>query len=140
MGNRLRIVVDTNALLVAIPSYSKYHWLYKAIIDKELDVFITNEILNEYEEKIEHRLGVETAQSVIRILMELENVYATIVYYKFQLITADPDDDKFADCAFASNAHFLITNDKHFNILEKNVFPKIRAIKIEDFKNKLMSE
>ena len=132
-SNNLRIVLDTNVLLVAIPSYSKYHWLYQALISKKFELFITNDILNEYEEIIEQRLGHNTAYAVIRALMELDNVFSTVVYYKFQLIVNDPDDDKFADCAFASNAHYLVTNDKHFNVIKNNVFPKINVISLQDF-------
>jgi hypothetical protein len=28
------------------------------------------------------------------------------VYYHLRLITADPDDDKFVDCAFKANAKY----------------------------------
>ena len=137
MGNKLRIVLDTNVLLVAIPSYSQYHWLYQDLISKKFDLFITNEILNEYEEKIEQRLGHDTAYSIIRALMELDNVFSTVVYYKFQLIINDPDDDKFVDCAFASNAHYLVTNDKHFNTVKNNIFPKINVVNLDEFKSLL---
>ena len=32
----------------------------------------------------------------------------------FRTISADRDDDKFADCAIAANADYIITSDKHF--------------------------
>jgi putative PIN family toxin of toxin-antitoxin system len=132
-SNKLRIVLDTNVLLVTIPSYSKYHWLFQALISKKFDLFITNDILNEYEEIIEQRLGHSAAYAVIRALMEFDNVFSTVVYYKFQLIVSDPDDDKFVDCAFAGNAHYLVTNDTHFNVIKNNVFPKINIISLQDF-------
>lgn len=31
------------------------------------------------------------------------------VYYHLHLITADPDDDKFVDCAFKANAKYIVT-------------------------------
>lgn len=55
------------------------------------------------------------------------------VYFNWQLITKDPDDDKFVDCAFAGNVDYLITQDKHFNILKRIDFPKINIIRLEDF-------
>lgn len=32
----------------------------------------------------------------------------------FRTISADRGDDKFADCAIAADADYIITNDKHF--------------------------
>ena len=49
---RLNIVLDTNVLLVSISEFSKYHWLYRLLIDKKFNLYITNEILTEYEEII----------------------------------------------------------------------------------------
>ncbi|MBR6330753.1 MAG: nucleotide-binding protein, partial [Bacteroidales bacterium] len=49
------------------------------------------------------------------------------------LITSDPDDNKFVDCAFASNATFIVSNDKHFNVLQTIDFPRINVLKIQEF-------
>lgn len=132
---QLNIVLDTNVLLVSIPVFSKYHWLYKYLIEKKFNLCITNEILTEYEEIIGEKLSVPTANTVIRTLMELDNVLPTSIYFKFHLILQDPDDNKFVDCAFAGNCDFLVTNDKHFNILKKVEFPQINLIKLEQFKD-----
>jgi predicted nucleic acid-binding protein len=53
------------------------------------------------------------------------------------LIKTDIDDNKFVDCAIAANAHFIVTEDKHFTILEAIPFPKVNIISAEDFKNYL---
>jgi uncharacterized protein len=81
-------------------------------------LYITNEILTEYEEIISEKLSPNTANAVIRTLMELDNVFPSSIYFKYNLIIQDPDDDKFIDCAFASNCDYLVTNDNHFNILD----------------------
>ena len=47
----------------------------------------------------------------------------------------DADDNKFADCAIAANADYLITNDKDFNILKQINFPKISVVTIQEFKD-----
>jgi predicted nucleic acid-binding protein len=54
------------------------------------------------------------------------------------LITADADDNKFSDCAFAGNVHFLVTDDKHFNQLRSIPFPAINVISLEEFKKLLI--
>jgi uncharacterized protein len=95
---------------------------------------ITNEILTEYEEIIGGKLNIESANSVMRALMELENVFPSTIYFKYNLISQDPDDNKFIDCAIASNCDFLVTNDKHFNVLKGIDFPKINVVSLEEFK------
>ena len=34
----------------------------------------------------------------------------------------------------ACNAHYLATNDKHFNILKRIAFPKVNVISVDEFK------
>ncbi len=40
---------------------------------------------------------------------------------------------KFVNCAFAANVHYLVSNDRHFNILKTTGFPKINLLKIDEF-------
>ena len=47
-------------------------------------------------------------------------------------IEADPDDDKFVDCAVACNAKFVVTDDNHFDVLKKMDFPKIDVIGLDE--------
>jgi len=76
----------------------------------------------------------ETAKSIMELLDNLPNVDYITKYYRWQLIEQDYDDNKFADCAIACNAHYLATNDNHFNILKRIAFPKINVINIDEFK------
>jgi len=46
----VHVVIDTNVLLLSVSDRSKYHWLYKAIIEKKIGIAFTGEVLNEYEE------------------------------------------------------------------------------------------
>lgn len=138
MKTNLRVVLDTNVLLVSISSNSKYHWIYRALLQKKFELFITNDILTEYEEVIARRWHPEVAQSVLRVLLELENVHLTTISFQMGLIEDDADDNKFADCAFANNVHCLVTQDSHFNILKSLSFPKITVANIAEFR-KLLS-
>ena len=45
------------------------------------------------------------------------NVLHVSPSFRFQLIPADPDDHKFADCAIAADADYIITEDRHFDTL-----------------------
>ena len=51
----------------------------------------------------------------------------------FNLIQADPDDNKFVDCAVCSNAEYIVSNDAHFRILKQIGWPKLTVITIDDY-------
>lgn len=86
MKNRLKAVIDTNVLLVSISQHSKYHWLYKSLVGRKFDLYITNEILTEYEEVIARRWHPEVAKTVTRTLVELRNVHQTSIAFRMNLI------------------------------------------------------
>jgi len=62
------------------------------------------------------------------------NVKKINVYYNWNLIEADSDDNKFVDCAVSANATGVVTQDKHFNVLRNIDYPNITLISINDFK------
>jgi uncharacterized protein len=67
------------------------------------------------------------------MIINLPNAIPTEPYFRFNLIQNDPDDNKFVDCAITANVQFVVSNDKHFNILKTIDFPKVDVIKIDDF-------
>lgn len=66
----LRVVVDTNVLLVAVSSRSPYHWLYQALIDERYKLLVSNSILLEYEEVIARNMSQVVAHNVLGVLEE----------------------------------------------------------------------
>lgn len=138
MKSRLKVVIDTNVLLVSISSRSQYHWLFQGLLKNEFQIVITNEILTEYEEIISNKYSPAVAQNVIRTLLMLPNVSKIDVFYHWYLITSDVDDNKFVDCAAATNADFIVTNDRHFDVLKVVRFPVITVINIEQFQALLL--
>ena len=134
LKGRLRIVLDTNVLLVSISSKSKYHWIYQKLLRGDFDLFISNDILLEYEEIIDTKYNTNVTKDVVRSLLVLPNVYQLSPYYNWNLIDVDPDDNKFEDCAVSANAHYIISNDNHFSILETVEFPKVKVPKELEFK------
>jgi uncharacterized protein len=133
MENRLRLVLDTNVFLVSLAKKYKYYWLFEAILQDKFDFCVSNEILSEYQEVVEKRYGVDMTNETLDFLTLLPNVKKIDPFYKYPLIYADPDDNKFVECAVAANAHFIITNDKHFNVLKNILFPPLQTLRIEEF-------
>ncbi len=132
--NKLKIILDTNVLLVSISSKSPYHWIFKKLIEGVFDLGITSEILLEYEEIIASKYSLAMAKDVIRTLLVLPNVYPVTVYYNWNLIATDNDDNKFVDCAVSFNANGIVTQDKHFNSLRTIDFPKVNLLSVMEFK------
>jgi uncharacterized protein len=130
----VRIVVDTNILWVSISRHSKSHWVLSDLIDGKYTLCVTTDVLEEYEEIIARKLGIETSKSIMELLDNLPNVEYITKFYNWNLIHEDYDDNKFVDCAIAGNAHFLASIDKHFNILKNIPFPKVYVINIDEFK------
>jgi uncharacterized protein len=129
----MKIILDTNVLLVSLPSHSKYYPIFQALQNKVFDLYLSNEILTEYEEIIARSLGLNRTDLKLQELLNLSNVHRIEPFYNWQLIEADADDNKFADCAVACGADYLVTNDRHYNILNDIPFPPITIIKAEEF-------
>ena len=129
----MKIVLDTNVFLVSLPSHSKYHLIFQSIVNAKFELYVSNEILTEYEEVVSSRLGISKTSLKLNELLNLKNVHKIEPYYRWQLIEQDVDDDKFVDCAISAGADFLVTNDRHFDILSTIPFPKITTIKAEEF-------
>lgn len=53
--------------------------------------------------------------------------------FQFHLIQRDEDDNKFVDCAIAANASFIVTEDRHYDILNSIRFPKVEIIDLDTF-------
>ncbi|OHD78965.1 MAG: putative toxin-antitoxin system toxin component, PIN family [Spirochaetes bacterium RIFOXYB1_FULL_32_8] len=132
--NKLKIVLDTNILLVSISRKSEYHWIFDKFIKNEFYLCISNDILSEYEEIMSLKLPSALKQYVLDIIAVSESVLFTNNFYKWKFITSDPDDNKFVDCAITSNADYLVTNDSDFKIIKKIDFPKVHILNYKEFK------
>ena len=138
-NNLLQVVIDTNVIIRAASSRSLANPIFIALLNQKFVLCITTEILLEYEEKLVEIYDIEVAELVIGVLMILPNVKRVETFYNLRLIISDVDDDKFVDCAFASNAHYIVSEDRHFKILKKIDFPHINIIKFDQFKQILNS-
>lgn len=129
----MRIVLDTNSLIQSISPKSVYHDVWLSVLTGRNTLCVSNEILEEYAEILNRLAGKETADLVLNTIIECKNVVFLTPYYHFNLITADPDDNKFVDCAIQANARYIVTNDHHYDVLRQIEFPKVGIIKLMDF-------
>lgn len=129
----MTVIIDCNVLVMCLTSRSPYHTIYQLLVGGKFDLAVTEDIVLEYEEIIQQKYGVTTANAFIGLLRELPNVRMVNTYYKWNLIDNDPDDNKYCDCAIAGNASYIVTEDKHFNTLKNISFPKVSILAIDEF-------
>ncbi|MEO6758075.1 MAG: putative toxin-antitoxin system toxin component, PIN family [Saprospiraceae bacterium] len=129
----MKVVLDTNIILASISPFSKYRPVMDGFEQGDFILCLTTDILLEYEEKLAENFNPTVAELFTGGLLLKQNVEFIEVFFHWRLIYPDMDDNKFADCAVAANAHYLVTNDRDFRILKNIEFPKITVLKIEEF-------
>ncbi|GAB3914227.1 hypothetical protein GCM10028803_59280 [Larkinella knui] len=127
------VVIDSNCLSASIGKSSPYRWLFDALRNQKFEFGITTDILAEYEEHLQTYYSFNLAQNVIEGLVNSQNARLVSPTYFWHLIESDHDDDKFVDCAVACQADYIITFDRHFDILKKIKFPKVSPITPDKF-------
>ena len=127
------VVLDTNCLVQSLPSKSIYHKIWEDFLEGKYILCVSNEILNEYEEIITRYSSPQVAKNVVDAIAHSPHTLYKESFFKFRLITQDPDDNKFVDCALASNAEYIVSEDSHFKCPEQIPFPKLTVIDLDQF-------
>jgi uncharacterized protein len=134
----MKVVIDTNVLIATINRNNFEFFIYEAFVQEKFDWVVSTEILIEYEEILTQMYSEKTAK-LLNILETSPAVVLAEPYYKWGIISEDPDDNKFSDLALNVNAYCLVTKDKHFKVFKKIEFPKLRVVKPNEFK-KILSK
>ena len=129
----MKIVLDSNVLLVAIGRKSQYRPIWNAFIEGKYQLIISEDILHEYEEILIQHSAPGISDYVKEIFIESPDVIIQNIFYKWGAIEADPDDNKFFDVGVAANADCIVTNDAHFNIIKDLPFPSVKIITAKEF-------
>jgi putative PIN family toxin of toxin-antitoxin system len=130
------VVVDTNVMLSAFARQSPIARLFRALANGEICLAVTAATILEYEEIAGERGGPAFAARIMHWLSLVSAAYESVAVvqpsYQFRVISSDPDDNKFVDCAIVANADFVITNDSDYAVMA-NAGYKPQPIKPEDF-------
>ncbi len=135
----MRVVLDTNCLLVSFSLKSRFRKILDDFLLGKYKLLVSNDIFYEYIELFGNIFDSEAAVELSEIILNAEDIIFVNIFYKLNIISSDPDDNKFVDCAIAGNADYIVTDDKHFEELNKIDFPKINTITTEEFL-KILSE
>ncbi len=132
----MTVVLDTNALVQLFGQASPLAPLKRALLDGRLVLAVSTPVLLEYEEVICRQAGRARWEDVARMFTLIGLLHGTLrevtPAYRFRAITADADDDAFADCAMAANADYILTEDQHFNVLRGSGYA-VQPVTSEEF-------
>lgn len=129
----MRVVLDTNILLISLPSRSPYHSIIQAFNERRFELVVSTPIFLEYEEILAMKANPFVASDILGALLEAPNVINIDAYYYWELISADPDDNKFTDAYMNGGGDYLVTNDSHFSQVKAIPFPKIQVVSATEF-------
>ena len=127
------VVIDTNCLLQIIARKSPYRPIWGAFLAGRYDLCVSDEILDEYQEILGKQITPTVAENVVLLILNQKNVQLIDPHFRMGVITADPDDNKFVDCAFAAGADYLVSEDSHFNVLRSIPFPQLNIVTLDEF-------
>lgn len=133
-------MLDTSVLLISLPVKSSFRPIFDALRNGDFDLVVSNDILQEYHEKIAEKTSPEVADNVLKLILSLENCLLQSTFFEWGLMHNDEDDNKYADCAIVANADHLDSEDRHFNILKNIDFPRLSVIRVDEFLQMLNSQ
>ena len=127
----MKIAVDTNFLVSATQwDYSVSHKLLQKLIRNKVEIFTTNEILDEFTGVLKRDFLYHEAD--IQNLLEKILQVLTLVTpkKKVNVVKEDSEDNKIIECALESKAEYILTYDKH--LLKLKEYLGIKIIRPEE--------
>ena len=137
LSNKQRIVLDTNCLLMSIPRRSPYHKILLDFLSGKYFLCVSNEVILEYEEILTAKVGGVIANNIVDAILADPNTIYINPRFRCHLIEADPDDNKFVDCAITAKAKYIVTQDRHYDVVRFNPKYDFTAIDIDYFLREL---
>ena len=86
----MKVVTDTNILLVSFPLRSKYRPIFDSFVNSNISFIITTSIYFEYVEILYNQAKAGIAEYFQDLLRSSENIIMPEIYYYWNLITVDP--------------------------------------------------
>ena len=130
----MKIVLDTNVFISGIFFSGPPSIILQAWRDLKIQIILSEEILEEYQRVAEELTSKYPAVDIDRII-ELLTVYGEVFETEgiSVAVCEDSDDNKFIECAIASNSKLIVSGDKH--LLNITGYQGISVLKPRDCSN-----
>ncbi len=133
----MKIVLDTNCFISCIGKLSPYRNVFDSFLGGVYTLCVSTEILLEYEEIFLQKWGSEVTENLLSRLIRAENIEFATVFFNFNVVTSDADDNKFADVFITANADLIVSNDSKLLALNDSEFPPYRVATLQAFSTML---
>lgn len=95
----MKVVIDSNIFIMCVNPLSRFNLVFTGLIYGAYELCISTDISFEYSEICNQKFSHRKAEILNRIFLESKNVIANEIYYYWNIISSDPDDNKFVDCS-----------------------------------------
>lgn len=131
----IRVVLDTNVYISALMFGGLPGELLDLAFAGEFLLVTSPVLLDELEEKLRFKFGVETADvDLIRGRLErIAEIVSTASV--LSVIKDDPDDDRVLECAMVGRADTVVSGDRH--LLKLAAFEGIQIVTVRQFMDKI---
>jgi uncharacterized protein len=128
----MKIVLDTNVFISGIFFGGPPSQILKSWRQSKLIIVLTQQILEEYQ-RVGEVLSEKYPSINIEPIIELFTIFGEFIETKgiIETICEDPDDNKFIECAIASQSKLIISGDKH--LLTISGYKDIEVLKPRQF-------
>lgn len=126
------VTTDTNFLISATQwSYSIAHKLLLKLIEKDVEVYTTMDIIEEFSEVLKRDFKYND-EEINNITSEILSLVKLIIPTKnVDVVKEDLEDNKIIECALESKSDYIITYDSH--LLKLKEYRSIKIVKPEEF-------
>jgi uncharacterized protein len=133
----MKIVLDTNVFISGIFFRGPPSQILKFWRESKLVIVLTQQILEEYQ-RVGQGISIKYPSINIEAIIELFTIFGEFVQTKgiTETICEDPDDNKFIECAIASQSKLIVSGDKH--LLTISGYKDIEVLKPRQFIDKFL--
>ncbi len=119
MTEPLRAVFDTNIWISREVRGGTARKCIEAVKEGRVALFYCPPMVAELARKLQDNLGFNV--DVIRAILYEYRSFGTLVDISAELhvVEADPDDDKFIECAMVASARWIVSRDRHLLALKE---------------------
>jgi uncharacterized protein len=133
---KLRAVLDTNVYFSAFRQSQGVPFdIWQQALKRQFTLLVSPAILREVAEVLRQDLGWQESEIVAQLKLISRVADIVVPTISLQVVKADPDDDKFLECAVYGHADLIVSGDRHLTSLKS--FRGIGIVRPVDFQRTL---
>lgn len=127
----MKVVYDTNILISGLLWKGLPYRCLLLAKAGAIELFLCNEIISEFSSKLKGKFNFTELEAKM-IIKEIKSFSKIIkIEGNLKVVKEDRDDDKFIECAYISNADWIVSGDRHLLALKS--YEGIEILGARDF-------